>query len=199
MSWKERILEHPTLYSLWQAPFAKKKLGPLLGRLDLARTRSVLDVGCGPGISTAVFAGCERYLGVDIHRGYVEHARRKHRREFLVSDALALSPSAVGRFDLILMNSLLHHLDDEQTARLLARLVDCLAPGGQIHIIDLLLPPEPNLAQALARMDRGQHARSLSCWTALFTQHYSCLHAEQFELGLGPLVLWNMTYFQGAR
>ncbi len=40
-----RIMEHPTVYQWWQAPFVKPKLKPILQHNDLGAVRRVLDVG----------------------------------------------------------------------------------------------------------------------------------------------------------
>ena len=53
----DRVMESPLVYRLWIAPFAEQKLRPILAHTDLSRVRRVLDVGCGPGTNTAIFAG----------------------------------------------------------------------------------------------------------------------------------------------
>src|SRR5260370_25127051 len=80
-----RLMDHPLVYRLWMAPFAERKLGPFIARNDLSRVHSVLDVGCGPGTNTHHFAGVD-YLGIDFNPAYIETARRRHSRQFLVAD-----------------------------------------------------------------------------------------------------------------
>ena len=82
----ESILEQPVVYRLSQAPFVGQKLVPILAHNDLGRVRRVLDVGCGPGMNTALFAHAD-YLGIDINPKYIANARRRFRRDFLVADA----------------------------------------------------------------------------------------------------------------
>ena len=55
-----------------------------------------------------------------------------------VADVTSDIPSS-SKFDLILMNSLMHHLDDAGVAHLLGSLPTLLADDGEIHILDLVL------------------------------------------------------------
>jgi SAM-dependent methyltransferase len=85
------LLESPSIYRLWQAPFAEDKFAPLAVYNDLRSVRRVLDVGCGPGTNVSHFQGCE-YMGIDINPSYIAYARRRYRQEFLVADATQFSP-----------------------------------------------------------------------------------------------------------
>jgi SAM-dependent methyltransferase len=112
-----RVMEWPPVYRLWMAPFAEQKLRPIRAHTDLTRVRRVLDVGCGPGTNTTLFSDAD-YLGIDINESYIESARRRHRRAFVTADVTTYRGADHQRFDLILVNSLLRHLDDSS-------LLDC--------------------------------------------------------------------------
>ena len=116
-----RLMEHTLAYRVWQAPFAEKKLAPLYAHTDVARARRVLDVGCGPGTNTAHFLHAG-YLGIDFNPAYIESARRRHGREFVVADVTKYEVAPEERFDLILANSLFHHIDTASTRKILAHL-----------------------------------------------------------------------------
>ena len=122
-------------YRLWQAPFAQQKLRPLLRHNDLSRVRRVLDVACGPGTNTPMFAHTD-YLGIDINGGYIDYATRKHGRRFLQADLLEYEGGAEGRFDFVLVNSFLHHVDTAGARRILDHLRTLIATGGHIHVLD---------------------------------------------------------------
>ncbi len=64
------ILNFPSVYRLWQAPFASAKLRPLQHDNDLCNARRVLDVGCGPGTNSPVFSHTD-YLGLDLNERYI--------------------------------------------------------------------------------------------------------------------------------
>jgi len=121
-------LEHTLAYRLWQAPFADKKLAPLFVHNDLRAVRRVLDVGCGPGTNTRHFSHAD-YVGVDINPRYIAYARRRYGREFLVADVTA-GPDLGARFDCVLVNSFLHHVDDAEAHRVLRHLAPLLTTDG---------------------------------------------------------------------
>ena len=183
-------------YRLWQAPFAQQKLRPLLRHNDLSRVRRVLDVACGPGTNTPMFAHTD-YLGIDINGGYIDYATRKHGRRFLQADLLEYQGGAEGRFDFVLVNSFLHHVDTAGARRILDHLRTLIATGGHIHVLDLVMPASPSVARFLARQDRGDFARPLDEWRSLFETSFDPVVFETYELSAAGITLWNMVYFKG--
>lgn len=194
-----RLLGRPAVYRLWQAPFAARKLAPLVANGSAARARRVLDVGCGPGTNAPFFAHAD-YLGVDLNPRYIADARRRYpHARFEVADATSDAFAASQSFDFILLNSLLHHIDDDGAGRVLDRVARLLAPDGAVHVLDLVLPERQSLARLLARLDRGEHPRPLGAWRALFSASLAEEAFEPYPLGAGTVVLWNMVYFRGHR
>jgi SAM-dependent methyltransferase len=191
-----RLMENTLAYRVWQAPFAERKLAPLFAHNDVAHARRVLDVGCGPGTNTHHFAGAD-YLGIDFNPAYIESARRRHGREFIVADVTKYEVPADRRFDLILANSLFHHIDDASTRRILAHLETLLSADGHVHIFDLVLPSQPSVSRLLARADRGDYPRPLDAWRRLFSDAFEPVVFEPYPLGAGGVTLWNMVYFKG--
>ncbi len=192
----EVLLEQTHVYRLWQAPFAADKLAPVLAHGDVARARRVLDVGCGPGTNTAYFPHAE-YLGIDINPRYVAWAERRHGRAFVAADIRSYAFPDHARFDFALVNSFLHHVDDEEAGRILAGVARALAPGGSVHILDLVLPGAPSLARWLARHDRGRFARRLDEWRSLFARMFAIERFEPYAVGRAGIPLWHMVYCKG--
>jgi SAM-dependent methyltransferase len=191
-----RLMENQLAYRLWQAPFAEEKLAPLFAHTDVARVRRVLDVGCGPGTNTHHFAHAD-YLGVDFNPAYIESARRRHGREFIVADVTTYEAPADGRFDLILANSLFHHIDTVNTRRILAHLATLLSDDGFMHIFDLVLPARPSISRFLAHADRGEYPRGLDEWRDIFEESFDPVTFEPYPLRAAGITLWNMIYFKG--
>lgn len=114
-------LEHES----WIAP-AVARLGPLRGR-------SLLDLGCGHGMASVVFARLGGLVtGIDLSAGYVAEARRRATinrvtARFRLADAECL-PFADASFDRIWGNAILHHLDLRRMAVEIRRI---LKPGGR--------------------------------------------------------------------
>ncbi len=189
------IMENTQAYRLWQAPFVEEKFAPVLAHNDLDRVRRVLDVGCGPGMNTHHFAHAD-YLGIDHNRGYIEYARRRHGRNFVVADVTCYRAAPGDRFDFILVNNMLHHIDTPTARRILSHLNTLLTDDGHLHIIELVLPERRSIARFLARMDRGEFPRLLQEWREMFGDIFAPVVFEHFRLtGLGA-TLWEMVYFK---
>jgi SAM-dependent methyltransferase len=191
-----RIMAHPTAYRLWQAPCASAKFEPIIEHNDLDKIRRVLDVGCGPGTNASWFAGVD-YLGVDINPGYIATARRKYGRQFEVADVCIYEADADAKFDFILLNSLLHHIDDEHTYRILRQLAKQLTSDGHVHILDLVLPNKPSVARTLTLGDRGDWPRPLAAWHGIFSDCFEPVVWKPYALRMCGVTLWNMVYFKG--
>lgn len=197
MTLVDRLVGAPLVYRAWQAPFAHAKLAPVLANNDIRAAHRVLDVGCGPGTNADHFRDAE-YLGIDLNPRYVAYARRHKPGRFMVGDATRLELPDRDTYDFILVNSLIHHLSDEEARSLLAALSGALAPNGFVHILDLVLPRRRSVADLLARWDRGDHARPLSEWRDLFQRHFRPVLVQEHGVGTPGVTLWNMVYFKGC-
>jgi SAM-dependent methyltransferase len=191
-----RLLERTAVYSLWQAPFAADKVVPVLAHNDLRQVKRVLDIGCGPGTNTPLFAHAD-YLGIDINKGYIEYARRKYKRPFVAADVTTYDDNTPGTFDFILVNSLLHHLNDGESKRVLSWAAARLSEDGHVHILELVSPQDHSIAQLLANRDRGKYPRPLGQWRALFEEQLEITLLEPYSLKLLGVTLWNMVYCKG--
>lgn len=191
-----RLLERPGVYLAWQRPFVASKLSPVWQHNDRAAIGRVLDVGCGPGTNSAEFAGLD-YLGVDLNPSYIEHARRRHEGRFVVADLRTDAVPGKGSYDFVLVNSLLHHLDDPSVSSLLADLRQYVSDDGHVHVIELDLPERRGIPRLLALSDRGDHPRSIAEWRTLLTEHFDEVVLEPFPVPSRGPMLWSMVYFKG--
>lgn len=101
----------------------------------LARVRSdnparVVDLGCGPGNSTAVLAARwpnAHLEGIDSSRAMLDEALRSDvRAQWIEADIASWEPN--GRFDVVFSNATLQWLDNHET--LIPRLLGFLEKGG---------------------------------------------------------------------
>lgn len=104
----------------------------LLGDLDATPPRVVLDLGCGPGHTTAMLAGAfpgADIIGLDASDLFVTEAARKapRRCSFRVAD-VTRSPLPGAPADVIYTRFLVVHLADPRAA--LTTWASQLAPGG---------------------------------------------------------------------
>jgi SAM-dependent methyltransferase len=191
-----QLLAHPRAYLFWQGKFAEQKLAPMYAHNDMSRVRRVLDVGCGPGTNTRHFTAAG-YLGVDVNPSYIAYARRHHHRDFLAADVCEYTAPAGEKYDFILVNSFLHHIDLASTQRILSHLSTLLTEDGHVHIIEVAMPEHAKIARQLTRWDRGRFVRPLPEWRTIFTETFETAVFEPFWLTRFDVKLWNMVYFKG--
>jgi SAM-dependent methyltransferase len=190
------LLAHPRAYLFWQGKFAEQKLAPMYAHNDMSRVRRVLDVGCGPGTNTRHFAAAG-YLGVDVNPSYITYARRHYHRDFLAADVCEYTAPPGEKYDFILVNSFLHHIDLASTRRILSHLSTLLTEDGHVHIIEVAMPQQAKIARQLARWDRGRFVRPTPEWRSIFTETFETAVFEPFWLTRLDVKLWNMIYFKG--
>jgi SAM-dependent methyltransferase len=189
-------LEHPFLFNLSQVPFSRQKFARILGHNDLKQVQAVLDVGCGPGTNAPRFAHA-KYLGIDINERYIQLARSRYQRDFLVADVTTSEAIPAGSYDFILVNSFLHHIDTPDAQRVLSRASKFLTPDGHLHSVELVLPENAGIARWLALHDRGKFPRTLSKWRDIFTDKLESVIFEPFPIRHMGQTIMELVYFKG--
>ncbi|MFH1038893.1 MAG: class I SAM-dependent methyltransferase [PVC group bacterium] len=163
----DRILSNPWVYRLHSFFVNREKARAIRTiRADFAGA-AVLSVGCGPGCDAPLFPGAH-YTGVDISPRYIAVARKRYSNlRFLAGDAETVG--LPDRFDVILINSLLHHIADGKAANVLRNLVEMLEPGGTVIVQEPLTPaPGEWYHRLMQRLDRGKFFRPVEDWRRLF-------------------------------
>lgn len=134
--------------------------------IDLARRipqtspRRILDVGCGPGNSSAVLAATfpgASILGIDAAPEMVEAARQAHPdMAFAVCDAATDLDSLEAGFDVVFSNACIQWIPDHQ--RLLATMLRLVAPGGALAVQVPMQMHEPihEIIDDVANSDKWQ-------------------------------------------
>jgi len=196
MSVTENILEHTFVYRTWQAPFVEQKFAPVLEHNDLSSVCRVLDVGCGPGTNTAHFSHSD-YVGIDINERYIQYAIQLHARRFVAADVRGFHTAPGDRFDFVLANSFLHHLNTHDVLGILSHLSSLVSDDGHVHVLELVLPPDKSIARLLAKWDRGNFVRSREEWETIFDTFFESVLTEFYQVTCIGMTLWNMVYFKG--
>jgi SAM-dependent methyltransferase len=144
-------------------------------------TDRVLDSGCGPATILRHLPSTVSYTGIDVEASYLAHARRTFggRGAFVPASVDGRMP-VDGPFDLVMMNGVLHHLDDRQASAVLAQVPALLAPGGCLVTMDGCFFPDTRGWRAwVLRHDRGKHVRTAEGYQALFAPDFPEVHAQR--------------------
>ncbi len=107
----------------------------------------VLDAGCGTGAySHAIIGRVGRIEALDMSRGMLGEARARMRAEARAGrigfheGSISEPPFAAASFDAVMINQVMHHLDDEPAAgypahrRVIGEFARVLGPGGALII-----------------------------------------------------------------
>jgi SAM-dependent methyltransferase len=172
------LLDIPLVYRLSQLPFSTGFQDAIEPYFPLGEERRVLDVGCGPRLSSPFPQG--HLVGIDISEAYAADYRQQRLVgeggvQSSVSAAAASAtclPFADCVFDECRSVGLLHHLTDEQVVKAVKEMGRVLAPGGKWLLVDGVLPSSRlanPIASAVRRADRGKWMRPESELKSLVT------------------------------
>jgi len=143
---------NPILQWGWSTPAgllrAERRAGLIINGARLNRGTSVLEIGCGTGMFTELFAATgARIVAVDISPELLDIARKRclpaERVTFLEKNFKDCSE--YGPFDAVIGSSILHHLD---TSTAFPLIFELLKPGGLIGFA------EPNMLNPQVFLER---------------------------------------------
>ncbi|MEA1928834.1 MAG: class I SAM-dependent methyltransferase, partial [Candidatus Auribacterota bacterium] len=175
----ESLLNNPLLYRLHASGVDRAKFAAIRKiRADFTGLK-VLDLGCGPGNTTHIFSG-SNYTGVDINEKYIKIAAERYPcHRFTAGDAGDVKWGE--GFDIILINSFFHHLDDNEVVKVSKAAASALSDGGTVIVQEPLIPEKNELYHRLMmKLDRGSFFRSLDQWKGLLRE--AGLIPEQVDL-----------------
>ena len=135
----ERLLVNNPLYAWLQ----RREVASLYRLAPLSAGLTVLELGCGRGVETALIASLfrpRRLIAFDLDRRQVQEASRRLSSNgaadaaLLMADASRL-PFADRRFDAAVEMAVMHHVPDWRAA--LREVARVLKPGGSFHFVDI--------------------------------------------------------------
>jgi len=111
-----------------------------VAQIERLGAKRVLEIGCGTGDTAAYLAAHSpaEIIAVDLSPGFVAEARMRHSASNLsyeIFDLLGETPLALGRFDMVCGNGILHHLV-QRLPEVLRVLRDVTEPGGGMAFIE---------------------------------------------------------------
>ncbi len=187
-------MSSPVLYLLFQGMLGAKR-----SRLECVKEYirpvsglRVLDVGCGPGYVAEYFPESD-YIGFDTDRDYIKYAihKYKHRGSFFCRQLDDVAVKELEPFDLIIMNGLLHHLNDSQVTGLLQRAKRILKPGGRVVTLDgCYVKGQSYIAKKLLDSDQGKYVREQKAYVGLVSRVFDSVVTHiRHDLMLVPYTL----------
>ncbi|MEC9347459.1 MAG: class I SAM-dependent methyltransferase [Pseudomonadota bacterium] len=166
------ILASPSIYQAFQEAggFFGARLKAIGDYLEIGPGARIIDIGCGPGFIRKYLPDNVVYDGFDVDERYIAFARKRfghlggfHCRFF--DDAAA---DAFGPADIVMMNGVLHHIDDASLKGTLASIRRALRPGGTLFTLDgVYLERQSWLRRTMLDHDRGKFVRTEPAYRAL--------------------------------
>lgn len=124
---RERFTEAADRYRRYRPTYPAELVDWILRTAALSPSARIVDVGCGTGISTRLFAGRGySVMGIDPNEEMLAHARAEGEADYLRGEAAATGLPA-GSVDLIVAAQAFHWFDLSQVLPELRRI---LRPGG---------------------------------------------------------------------
>ena len=165
----------------------KERIRSILG----AAEGNVLDLGCGTGEYVPLFSA-SRYVGLDLSPHFVRYASTRLRGfAFLVGDGECL-PFPSDRFHHVLVNGVLHHMDDDSVDRLLREASRVVQPSGAVLIIEDVPSSAVNLPGRLMNViDQGDHIRTTKEYGRLIERHFWITRMEAYRSGICEYALFE--------
>lgn len=191
----EKIMERPLVYNLWSSLHFLPRLREITQAMQENGHPRILDLGCGTGLFKKYYPDCS-YVGIDINARYIDHARRNITGHFILGDMLKLERHiGSSRFNHIIANGVLHHLDDIGVTTLMKQVGPHLASGGSIIVVDHLYHERLRpINKMLLHLDRGSYRRTEAHYRGLF-QDFTIASYKEFSIKAGTLVLWVQCRF----
>jgi SAM-dependent methyltransferase len=189
---------HTVRMWIWRALGEFRRNGDITQYYDPAG-KVVLDYGCGPGYLTKYLIenGATHVTGIDVSEGEIEQARERARDDGLTdkSDFLVADAHATGfpddSFDLIVGDSILHHLDLRVALEELRRI---LRPGGRAVFMEPMWHnPILRLGRALTPSARtpDEHPLTTADWE-MCAEVFDNFHHYEREFLTIPLMPLNL-------
>ena len=140
--------------------------------------QKVVDLGCGPATTVHFLPEGVKYVGFDVSDKYIASAKERYASDpdktFLVGvaeDFVDHPPPQMQDADLVIINGLLHHLNDDEALTALKLARKSLGPNGRLVCLEAsFLISQSFLARWILKQDRGQNVRTEPEWKALVSK-----------------------------
>lgn len=176
--WIKKILSIPQIYILWQNFVGDYKLRKIYCR-DYIKAKSgdrILDIGCGPANMVKFLPKEIDYIGFDDSKQYIEKAKKlfPQKNYSFFQEKVNFAQNFDKKFDIIMANAILHHIDDNEADKLISFAKANLAKGGKFITLDgCYIENQSFIKKWLLKNDRGKFVREQNDYFKLFSKHFN--------------------------
>jgi 2-polyprenyl-3-methyl-5-hydroxy-6-metoxy-1,4-benzoquinol methylase len=158
------LLNFPAIYDKAQilTGFSAVRKTAIDEYLDVKSDMKILDIGCGPGHIFSYLPEGVNYTGFDIDQKYIEYATKTYgaKAKFYCRIFDEVAAEEFSGADIVMLNGVLHHMDDSIANSVLKAAHLALKPGGVIFTLDGCYAENQQwVAKKLLDADRGEYVR----------------------------------------
>ncbi len=176
MGLRSGLMEVPLIYDLFTNGLTRKVNQNWFVNSVVRPTHGqrILDIGCGTATVLTKLDDVT-YLGIDHNAEYINKARARFsdKGSFHCIDINDATFKDYGRFDIVLLLGVLHHLRDDEVNALMQAIPGVLNPDGVVITFDCaIVSGQHSIARLLAKLDRGRYARSPQRYREFLESHF---------------------------
>jgi ubiquinone/menaquinone biosynthesis C-methylase UbiE len=179
-----RVVARPWVYDLAQiaagARTVRRKVAEKISALH--GVPLALDIGGGTGAVGEMWETSTKYICLDIDPEKFEGFRERNPPGVpLLGDATQL-PIADRSIDVVLCNSVTHHLSDEPFERMVGEAARVLKEKGKMILTDAVWEPRRFVGRMFWKYDRGSYPRTAAALRRAVSSRFNVLSWEHFTV-----------------
>lgn len=178
-----RVLSIPQVYTLWQKLIGDYKLRKIYCKnyIKAKECDRILDIGCGTANMVEFLPKNIDYVGFDDSAEYIKHAKKKfpqHNFAFF-RQRVNFAQNYDEKFDIIMANAILHHINDEEAEKLISFAATNLKENGRFITHDgCFVENQSFIRKWLLENDRGRFVRTKDDYFKLFSKYFSNINVN---------------------
>lgn len=178
-----KLLNFPFVYNSWQMIVGGEKARATIAKkyIKAQSGERVLDIGCGTGTLFELMGKEIDYVGYDISQQYIDFAKEKFKdtpnAKFYCTRVNEIELFEKD-FDVAIAIGILHHLKDEEAAKVIELAFMHLKEGGRFILAEPAWIPKQNpFAKFMLKMDRGKSIRDVEGYTKLMEPYFKSFNS----------------------